>query len=329
MKTFVLIDSFNLFHRAKFVSKSGDIDTKIGFCLHVMFNALRKCYRDFNASHAVLCLEDKSWRKDYYPEYKYNRALAASARTEEEQEEFALFIEAFNDFEKFMTEKTNCTTLHAKRAEADDMIAAWIQRHPDDKHVILSTDRDFYQLISDNVSIYNGVTEELITIEGIFDKKGKPVIEPRTKKPKDAPEPAWLLFEKCIRGDKSDYIMPAYPGAREKGSKNKVGMRDAFADMENKGFAWNNFMLTKLLDPNGNEYTVKEKYEFNKKLVDLTMQPEDVKERMNAAIDEAYSKPTVNGVGFNLLKFCATWNLVNISKYPDEYAYILNSGLNN
>ena len=31
------------------------------------------------------------------------------------------------------------------------MIAMWIQQHPDDEHIIVSTDSDFYQLLAINV----------------------------------------------------------------------------------------------------------------------------------------------------------------------------------
>ena len=36
--------------------------------------------------------------------------------------------------------------------EADDLIALWIQAHPNDKHVIISSDSDFYQLINSSLS---------------------------------------------------------------------------------------------------------------------------------------------------------------------------------
>ena len=42
--------------------------------------------------------------------------------------------------------------LQHKNCEADDFIARWIQKSSNDKHVIPSSDSDFYQLLNNNVS---------------------------------------------------------------------------------------------------------------------------------------------------------------------------------
>ena len=39
-----------------------------------------------------------------------------------------------------------------------------------------------------------------------------------------------MLFEKCMRGDTSDNVFSAYPGVRTKGTKNKVGLIEAYED---------------------------------------------------------------------------------------------------
>ena len=114
------------------------------------------------------------------------------------------FGKHFDTFKEFVTEKTNCTVLQHPQLEADDLIAGWIQKHPDVEHVVISTDTDFQQLVAPNVKLYNGVQEITTTHEGFFDKKGLPVIDKKTKEAKPAPDPQWLLFEKCMRGDTSD-----------------------------------------------------------------------------------------------------------------------------
>ena len=59
-----------------------------------------------------------------------------------------MFWETFDNFRDFISEKTNCTVLRHEKLEADDLIAGWIQAHPNDNHVIVSTDGDFAQLIA-------------------------------------------------------------------------------------------------------------------------------------------------------------------------------------
>ena len=136
--------------------------------------------------------------------------VARQAPTEKEQEEDNVFWETFDELTTFLKEKSNCTVLRNEIAEADDLIARFIDKHPDDEHYIISSDTDFHQLLSTNVKQYNGITNELHTIEGIFDDNGKPVIDKKTKEPKSIPDPAWILFEKCMRGDSSDNVFSAF-----------------------------------------------------------------------------------------------------------------------
>ena len=72
----------------------------------------------------------------------------ADAMTEKEKEENEVFWEVYDDFLDFINTKTNCTVLRNPRAEADDLIAGWVKEHPNDDHVIISSDSDFAQLIT-------------------------------------------------------------------------------------------------------------------------------------------------------------------------------------
>ena len=88
MSTYILVDSFNMYHRAKHVAMRGaNIDMKIGMAYHIMLSSVKLCYNKFNADHAVFCLEGRSWRKDFYEPYKKNRKVAQMAKSVREQEE--------------------------------------------------------------------------------------------------------------------------------------------------------------------------------------------------------------------------------------------------
>ena len=212
------------------------------------------------------------------------------------------------------------------RLEADDLIAGWIQSHPNDNHIIISTDTDFVQLIAPNVKQYNGVMETTITHEGIFDAKGREVIDKKTKAPKKVPDPEWLLFEKCMRGDTSDNVFSAYPGVRTKGTSKKVGLTEAFEDRNSKGYAWNNLMLQRWSDHNGVEHRVLEDYERNRRLIDLTHQPDNIKEIIVNTITTATAEQkNVTQVGIRLIKFCNLWDLKKIADQAQSYAEPLNA----
>jgi 5'-3' exonuclease len=323
--TYIIVDTANTFFRARHVI-NGDADIKLGMAFHITLNSIKKAWQDFNGSHVVFCLEGRSWRKDFYKPYKANRAATRAAHTEKEAEEEKVFWEAFDTFKDFIKDKTNCTVIQHPQLEADDLIAGWIQSHPNDNHVIISTDTDFLQLIAPNVKQYNGVSETTITHEGYFDAKGKPVIDKKTQAAKPAPEPQWLLFEKCMRGDTSDNVFSAYPGVREKGTKNKIGLREAFGDRDSKGFNWNNMMLQRWTDHEGKEHRVREDYERNRQLIDLTAQPEDIKARINETIAEATeANKNISQVGIRLIKFCNLYDLKRISDQAQAYAEPLNA----
>ena len=324
-KTYILVDTANLFFRARHTVR-GDLSEKVGMSFHTVLSSIRKAWRDFKGDHVVFCLEGRSWRKDYYEPYKRQRAEARAAQSPREAEEDRVFWETFDEFKGFITEKTNCTVLHHLELEADDLIAGWVANHPNDNHVIISTDGDFAQLIAPNVKQYNGVMNITITHEGYFDEKGKRVIDKKTKAEKPAPDPQWLLFEKCMRGDTSDNIFSAYPGVREKGTKNKVGLREAFADRSSKGYSWNNLMLQRWTDHEGNEHKVIDDYNRNVLLCDLKAQPIDVKNKINATITAVKDNPKeVSQVGTRLLKLCNTYDLVKISEQVQSYAEPLNA----
>ncbi len=321
--TYILVDTANTFFRARHVIR-GDLNEKIGMALHITFNSIRKVWRDFDGSHVVFCLEGRSWRKDHYPPYKRNRSDARAVRTETEVEEDEVFWETFDNFRDFIDQKTNCTVLRHEQLEADDLIAGWIQAHPNDNHVIVSTDGDFAQLIAPNVKQFNGIQDVTTTHEGYFDDKGKRVLDKKTKEEKPAPNPQWLLFEKCMRGDSSDNVFSAYPGVRTKGTKKKVGLQEAFADRESKGYNWNNLMLQRWVDHEGNEHRVLDDYNRNVQLCDLTAQPDDIKDKIKETVSKA-TKKEIEQVGLKLIKFCAKWDMQRIADSPESYAEPLNA----
>ena len=324
---YLIVDTANTFFRARHSAhRQSDTWDRLGFAIHVTLASVNKAWRDQKADHVVFCLEGRSWRKDFYEPYKKNRSVARAAQTEAEQEEDRLFWSAFDDLKTFLTDRTNCTVLQHQQLEADDLVAGWIQSHPEDHHTIVSSDTDFHQLLSANVNQYNGIADELHTLEGILDKKGKLVIDKKTKEPKKIPDPSWILFEKCMRGDPTDNVFSAYPGVRTKGSKNKVGLEEAYADRAKQGFNWNNLMLQRWTDHNGEEHRVLDDYERNRTLVDLSAQPDNIK----AVIAETIATNSVAKnrpmIGAQFLKFCGKYELNRLSENATSFSDFLSKG---
>ena len=323
---YALIDTANTFFRARHIaSRNSDTWEKIGMALHLTMASVNQMVRKFGVDHVVFCLEGRSWRKDHYEPYKRNRVVDVLSQTEAEKEENEMFWDTYDKFTTYLKEKTNVSVLRHERAEADDLIARFIHLHPDDEHFIISSDTDYVQLITENVKQYNGVANQLITLEGYFDDKGKIVKDKKTKEPKLLGDPQWHLFMKCMRGDSSDNVFSAYPGVREKGSKNKVGLTEAYEDRNKQGFNWNNMMLQRWVDHNNVEHRVKDDYERNRVLIDLTAQPQEIKDLVDARIKEGVRTTTIPQVGIHFMKFCGKYELTKISEQAETYAKWLNS----
>ena len=322
---YALIDTANTFFRARHIaSRNSTVEEKIAMALHLTLASTNQIVRKFQIDHVAFCLEGRSFRKNLYAPYKRNRAVDTMSQTEAEVEENTMFWQTYDTFIQFLKEKTNVSVLRDPNAEADDLIARFIHLHPEDNHWIISTDTDYDQLITDRVVRYNGVGNELVTLNGYLKENGKPVLD-KEKKPKLLGDPQYLLFKKAMRGDTSDNIFSAFPGVREKGSKNKVGLIEAYADRTKQGYAWNNMQLQHWQDHNDVEHRVRDDYERNRKLIDLTAQPDDVKLSVDTNIRKGVRRTTTPQVGIHLMKFAGKYELNKIADNADTYARWLNS----
>ena len=323
---YALIDTANTFFRARHIaSRNSTTEEKIGMALHLTLASVNQVVRKFGIDHVVFCLEGRSWRKDYYGPYKKNRIVDTTQQTEAEVEENKMFWETYDLFTTYLKEKTNVSVIRHERAEADDIIARFVHLHPNASHYIISSDTDYVQLITDNVFQYNGITNQFITLEGYHDEKGRLVVDKKTKEAKLLGDPKFHLFEKCMRGDASDNVFSAYPGVRTKGSKNKVGLVEAYADRNARGFNWNNIMLQRWVDHEGVEHRVREDYERNRTLIDLTAQPEDIKVAVDQRIRENVRTTITPQVGVHFLRFCGRYELTKISEQAETYSKWLNN----
>lgn len=340
MKTYLLFDMYNLFFRAMHTISDGDLELQKGMLLHTMFTMVKKASDTFNPNHLVFCLDGMgTWRKSIYPQYKANRIEKLQERKPadviRETELKKVFEE---DFLPFISEKTNVSVLEYSKAEADDIIACFIELHPNDNTIIVSTDNDFVQLLNDNVIIFNTMDNRIITKDCIITadkhkplkfiiKNGKVSIsrtDPFLKEGESlTPMDNWVeyaLFSKCIRGDTSDNITSAYPNVREKSTKNKIGILDAFADRVEKGYNWQSFMHSSWEDALGNKHLVKECYEFNKKLIDLKEIPEDLKTHLKEYIINTLGSKEVTTTVFNIAKYLGKWELNKLLESYNSFA---------
>lgn len=343
---FCIIDASNLIHRIKHGVETKPVKSSVfdpwgenednqvsrkGLIFHSVFNNILYSFQKFNSNHLVMAFDHRSWRKDFYDEYKANRHDRILTPDEEKDRE--LIQELINELKTFLSKNTNITVLQVPDAEADDVISRWIQLHDDScfNHAIISNDGDFKQLISDNVVLYNPLSRVLYTIDGVYFQKGRDkkfkssgeiklynedwqIKEDKNGDPETI-EPEWELFYKCIRGDSTDNISSAYPRISTK------KMKSAFhGNIEE----WNNFINSFWGD--GEENSVRELYERNKKLIDLKEQPDYILNKIDKTIFESLSNSRVNLIGAKFKGFCSKYNLEILSNKTENFTEIFSAG---
>lgn len=331
---FAVVDVNNLVHRSKHVVSSYDsFEACVAMTLTILFGSLRKSYEKFGAQHCVACFDSYSWRKDVFSDYKGDRERDQSPVKLEERE---IIKDVLVKLQQFLTEHTNVTVLSREGIEADDFIARWVQLHDDPTftHIVISADGDFKQLVRPGVELFNPIQNILYTDDGVFQQPSNRRLSPKNlasgeaierhgelwlikrKKNSDDPEivePEWELFEKCIRGRKNN-LRTAYPRVRT----NK--MRAAFDDRG--GPVWNDF-INAIWGEEDNRQSVRERYEFNRRLLDLRCQPREVVLAMDETISEAIDRERKQMVGAWFAKFCGRFNLVKLAEQSASITHLL------
>jgi hypothetical protein len=83
-------------------------------------------------------------------------------------------------------------------------------------------------------------------------------------------------------------------------------------------------MLQRWTDHDGNEVRVRDAYERNRVLIDLTAQPEEVKLSVDTNIREGVRRTTIPQVGIHFMKFCGKYELNRASENAEQFGRWLN-----
>jgi len=212
---------------------------------HSILNTIRAFNVKFKDEFGTLvCAADAAdpWRRDIFPNYKHQRR---KGRTESKIDWSGVFG-IMSDIREELTNNLPYKILHVERCEADDIIATLVALREEEKYIIVSGDKDFIQLQHyGNVSQYSPLLKNFM---------GKDV------------DSETFLREQIIKGDRSD------------GVPNILSPDDIFLTPERQK-PINKKRLTEWADTNniplGSQ--TRKYFERNKKLIDLSMIPEDIK----------------------------------------------------
>lgn len=126
------------------------------------FRALKK-FNNFDKLTKIVVLLDgahQNFRKKLYKNYKSNR------KPLEDDLKFQLSILQHECI------KNNISAVNHPNYEADDLIASYATKLKEEEIIIVSNDKDLYQLIDDRVAVWNHKHGIFITKEYVYDKFG-------------------------------------------------------------------------------------------------------------------------------------------------------------
>ncbi len=214
-----LIDGYALIYRAFFAMISRPLRTSRGENTSAVWGVASFLHRLFQQHDPtyVAWVHDagSSFRTEKYPEYKATRQKL----DDELQEDFDRSIERIEELLKAF----NIVLVEVKGYEADDVIGTLAARAVDQnlQAVIVSGDKDFYQLISEDVLILNPgrggpspVSEQLIDLENAPLRLGV--------------SPERVVDYLAMVGDSSDNI----PGVKGIGDKTARALIDTYGDLD-------------------------------------------------------------------------------------------------
>ena len=146
--------------------------------------------KSYEAARTIVCFDfGKSYyRMDMHEEYKGTRK---KPQDEDEIKKYEEFFAVLNDLPEQLDEEV----LKFRGVEADDILA-WITQNISDRYEhtwVVSSDRDLYQLVDHNVSIFNIFGRREVTMESLRDDFNV--------------SPSEYMLSRIIEGDKSDNIL--------------------------------------------------------------------------------------------------------------------------
>lgn len=171
----LIIDGLNVFLRAFSASPALNANGEPVGGYYGFLLSLKKAIKMHNPSRVIIVFDGKGGsqkRKKVYAEYKQGKAirkrLNRTIELTENEEQYSLRVQ----FKKLLDylEYLPVTVLSYDNIEADDVIAYIATHVCKEKVIILSGDRDYFQLINDRISIYFTYKSKLYTKDSIIDE---------------------------------------------------------------------------------------------------------------------------------------------------------------
>ena len=220
---------------------------------HMVLNSLRAHNKRFRKEYGemiIACDSGNVWRRKVFPNYKAGRKKVRDKSGHDWTAIFEIMFNIKGELKEHMPYKV----IEIDTAEADDIIGALVKKYHDQKILILSGDKDFIQLHTNNVKQYNPVLSKFVG-------KGE--------------TPSIYIKEHILKGDRSD------------GIPNVLSDDDVFVEgrrqrplTKKKIEAWLNEIVMTMTEEE------QKNYDRNRKLIDLSLIPPELEAKIYNEFNE-------------------------------------------
>lgn len=204
--TILLIDGAHALRRSMYASNLRELSNSTGMptgAIYGFLNILKAAVTSMSANAIVVCWEGghSDRRKQVYDQYKQREYEEEPAKDSHGYTDYEYYSHQLSWVQKIL----ECLGVHQLRVsgkEGDDVLyqAAHLLSG---KKIIISEDRDFYALVSEDVSLYRPIKKEFIDLNNFQSVSG-------------FLSPVHYLYGKVLLGDGSDNIPAVCKGCGEK-----------------------------------------------------------------------------------------------------------------
>lgn len=187
----LIIDGNNLVYRtwwtAKNIVGTEEVAKLSNFHIYFTINAIKSYVNTFKPDKIIACWDEKpdyqrNDRKELFPEYKGNRSTDTAPHQNNEKIKELLYT-------------LGIPSIFPRKLEADDVIA-YLTEALEGSKVIISVDKDFLQLVSKDIIIYDPIRKKETNVFNFAENAGCEQVN--------------FMTIKCLVGDKSDNV-PGIP----------------------------------------------------------------------------------------------------------------------
>jgi 5'-3' exonuclease len=261
-----------------FLNETDIIDESL--CRHMILNSVRAVKVTYGTEYGrmvISCDGKDYWRKELFPYYKIKRKKAMG----ESLIDWGQLHSYMDKIKKEIEENFRYAVIQVDRAESDDIIGVLARTfHESENILIASRDHDFEQLQNlSNVKQYNPIDKKMVVVAN----------------------PVKNLFEHIVKGDTGDSI----PNIFSDKNSFAINTRQKPA-FQKKIDLW--YEAGEVPEEH------KERFEFNKQLIDLSFTPKDLQKEILEKYNSQLTKPNKNLTNY-FMKYGLREMLTNIQDF--------------